>query len=204
MIKSDKFNKYSEYLLLSKDLADKNSVVIKKFAVYIHKLIYNITTLVCIMTLLSNSNKLDKNILNYTNNYIKKMCMKKNKMSMKGGNAGTTMPATYFGDLEEAYNEVNVGNDVQGINWDGGLIRNQLGGCNNCSFNKKILLEIGKILKEHKIKASSIIKQDLANIIKMYLYHIVNLLKQKNKTKKLTYDKLKTILIKNKIRKILN
>ena len=54
MIKSDKFNKYSEYLLLSKDLADKNSVVIKKFAVYIHKLIYNITTLVCIMTLLSN------------------------------------------------------------------------------------------------------------------------------------------------------
>ena len=78
MIKSDKFNKYSEYLLLSKDLADKNSVVIKKFAVYIHKLIYNITTLVCIMTLLSNSNKLDKNILNYTNNYIKKAGLPKN------------------------------------------------------------------------------------------------------------------------------
>ena len=56
---SKKFNKYSEFLLLSKNLIDKkDSRIINRFAFVINMFIYNIVTLSCIITLINNNNRL--------------------------------------------------------------------------------------------------------------------------------------------------
>ena len=94
MLKSNKYNNYSKKLLLDKNLIKSNNKsVISKFALYINMVVYNVTTLACIIALLKyNTNKLNKEILYSTKLQINKMCNIKNKI--KGG---TVLPSSYFG-----------------------------------------------------------------------------------------------------------
>ena len=208
MINTKKLNNYSKFLLNKRNLIHNNKAVVNKFAFNINMVVYNITTLMSIIAILVlNTNKIDNNTLKIGKMFINKMCMTKTKKTMKGG---TVLPISYFGgDDSELYNAPE-GTNVQNIQWDKGLIREALplsmqnGGCenNNCSFNKTLLMLVGKILKEHKMKIDKLTKQELVNIIKLNLYSIVELLKSKSKKKLLTLKSMKNILSKSKMKKL--
>jgi len=203
---------YSKNLLTKYNLIESknNNRIIKKFTLYINILIYNITTLVSIIAiLLFNTNHITKKIIKIGKIYIiKKMCIKNVKKIQSGG---TNLPPIYYGNTEDnaSYNAA-LGSDVQNIEWNKGLVREALipnliqnGGCNDCDLNKTLLLLIGKIIKEHKMKINKNDKQNLANIIKLNITEIINLLKLKSKNKKLTIKSLNNILLKSKMKYII-
>ena len=211
MINTKKLNNYSKFLLNKENLIGNNNAIVNKFAFHINMVVYNITTLISIIAILVlNSNKIDNNTLKIGNMYLNKMCISKKTKLMKGG--GVVLPSSYSGcDDSQLYNAPE-GVNVQNIEWSQGLVRNALmpnsmqsGGCNykNCSFNKQLLLLVSKIIKEHKMKIDKTTKQELVNIIKIYLYNIINILKLKSKRKLLTLKSMKTILLKSKMKKLL-
>lgn len=201
-----KFNKYSEFLLLSKNLIDKkDSKVINRFAFVINMFIYNIVTLSCIITLINNNNSVFTiNNLNQTKNYLNKEFKVSSKI--KGGNP--VLSPSYFGKNEDQnYSENNVMNDIK-VDFEAGILRPQLGGsnggCNNCSFNKLLMISAGKIYKEHKVKISKDLKQVVVNIVKNNLYKMVYLLKKKSKNNKLSINKINLYLNKSVYKKLIN
>jgi hypothetical protein len=203
---SKKFNRYSEYLLLSKNLIEKkDSRIINRFAFIINMFIYNIVTLSCIITLINNNNSVFTiNNLNHTKNYLDKEFKVSSKI--KGGNP--VLSPSYFGKNEDQhYSENNVMNDIE-VNFEAGILRPQLGGsnggCNNCSFNKLLMISAGKIYKEHKVKVSKDLKQIVVNIVKNNLYKMVYLLKMKSKNNKLSVNKINLYLNKSVYKKLIN
>ena len=203
---SKKFNKYSEFLLLSKNLIDKkDSKVINRFAFIINMFVYNIVTLSCILTLINNNNSVfTENSLNQTKNYLNKEFKVSSKI--KGGNP--VLPSSYFGKNDEQfYNENNVMEDIK-VNFEEGILKPQLGGskggCNNCSFNKLLMISAGKIYKEHKVKINKDFKQVIVNLVKNNLYKMVYLLKKKSKNNKLSVNKINLYLNKSVYKKLIN
>lgn len=203
---SKKFNKYSEFLLLSKNLIDKkDSRIINRFAFVINMFIYNIVTLSCIITLINNNNSVfTENSLNQTKNYLNKEFKVSSKI--KGGNP--VLSPSYFGKNDDQhYSENNVMNDFK-VNFEAGILRPQLGGskggCNNCSFNKLLMISVGKIYKEHKVKISIDLKQVVVNIVKNNLYKMIYLLKKKSKNNKLSVNKINLYLNKSVYKKLIN
>lgn len=203
---SKKFNKYSEYLLLTKNLIEKkDSRIINRFAFIINMFIYNIVTLSCIITLINNNkNVFTINNLNQTKNYLNKEFKVSSKI--KGGDP--VLSPSYFGKNEDQhYSENNIMNDIK-VDFEAGILRPQLGGsnggCNNCSFNKLLMISAGKIYKEHKVKVSKDLKQIVVNIIKNNLYKMVYLLKKKSKNNKLSINKINLYLNKSVYKKLIN
>lgn len=206
MINIKNLNNYSKFLLYKRNIIS-NKAIVNKFAFYINMIIYNITTLISIIAILViNTNNININTLKIGNTYLNNMC-NGSKSSMKGG---TNLPASYNGTDDSMFYNAEEGIDVQNIQWENNLIRqelgtsgNQSGGCakKNCSFNKKLLLLVSKILKEHKMKIDKSTKQELINIIKNYVYRTVDILKSNKK--KLTLKSMKNILSKSKIKKLL-
>ena len=203
---SKKFNKYSEFLLLSKNLIDKkDSKVINRFAFIINMFVYNIVTLSCILTLINNNNSVfTENSLNQTKNYLNKEFKVSSKI--KGGNP--VLPCSYFGKNDDhLYNENNVMEDIK-VNFEEGILKPQLGGskggCNNCSFNKLLMISAGKIYKEHKVKINKDFKQVVVNLVKNNLYKMVYLLKKKSKNNKLSVNKINLYLNKSVYKKLIN
>jgi hypothetical protein len=219
-------SKYSAFLLKSNNLVKTNSekTLVNYFNKLINMVIYNIVSLTCILTiLLFNSNTVNLNSIQITKKYLSDMC--KTNKSMKGG---TVLPSEYFGVDSNRYtaNAEPYGNTV---NFEEGFARpaltstmpampamagGNLGGCNHCGrtdkktggelgFNKQLLIVVSKIFKEHKVKIDKKLKQDLVNLIKMYVYLIVNKVKsKKNKKKELTVMMTKNILSKSSLRKL--
>jgi hypothetical protein len=213
-------SKYSAFLLKSNNLVKTNSekVLVNYFNKLINMVIYNIVSLTCILTiLLFNSNTVSLNCIQITKNYLSDMC--KTNKSMKGG---TVLPSEYFGVDSNRYtaNAEPYGNTV---NFEEGFARpaltstmpamagGNLGGCNKCGnknggelgFNKQLLIVVSKIFKEHKVKIDKKLKQDLVNLIKIYIYLILNKVKsKKNKKKELTVMMTKNILSKSSLRKL--
>ncbi len=190
--------KYSKYLLLNLKLFnEKNTAVIKLFSFYINILIYNVITITSIISLLIfNSNTITNNTISMTKNYLNDMC-KINKTKMKGG---TVLPSSFYGNDDTPLYNYEAGVNVQDIDFNSNVLREQLGGCNNCEYNKQILISINRILKEHKIKANKTIKQSLANMIKYYLHYMIKILKNK----KINNTVIKKILMKSKIKKLIS
>lgn len=193
--------KYSKYLLLNLKLFnEKNTAVIKLFSFYINIIIYNVITITSIISLLIfNSNTITNNTISMTKNYLNDMC-KIDKIKMKGG--GTVLPSSFYGNNDTHLYNYEEGVNVQNIDFNKNVLREQLGGCynNNCEYNKQILISINRILKEHKIKANKTIKQSLANMIKYYLHYMIKILKNK----KINNTVIKKILMKSKIKKLIS
>tara|TARA_B100001540_G_C15816779_1_gene648014 strand:- start:5303 stop:5896 length:594 start_codon:yes stop_codon:yes gene_type:complete len=192
----NKFNKYSKTLLAKNNLVCKDAKIIALLSTYINYIVYNITTLNCIILLLIfDSNQLRENTLSLTNNYLNKMCPM-GKSKMKGG---MSMPSEYFGVDSGRYSS-SEGSDVQLVDFEKGILRQQLGGCNNCSFNTLLKTSVSKVLKQHKVKASPDVKQILVNCIKKYIYRMFKIIKSK---KELKYQYVKSKIMKSCLKKII-
>lgn len=200
MLSSTKFSNYSKKILMENKLLNKNNkLVIKKMALYIDMLIFNITTISSIIALLLfNKDRLDNEIINLTKQHISTQSSKK----MRGGGM---MPATYFGADESNTYGADAGRDILQINFESGTLRPQIGGCEimTCKINKNILGKISKILKEYKIKADKNIKIEICKIVKLNIYKMVNLLKTKIKNKELSVILLNRILLKSKYKNLI-
>ena len=123
MLSSTKFSNYSKEILMKNKLLNKNNkLVIKKMALYIDMLIFNITTISSIVALLLfNKNRLNYEIINLTKQHISTQSSKK----MTGG---IGMPATYFGADEEKIYSAETGGDILQINFENGIARPEIGG----------------------------------------------------------------------------
>ena len=199
MLSSTKFSNYSKKILMENKLLKKNNkLVIKKMALYIDMLIFNITTISSIIALLLfNKDRLDNEIINLTKQHISTQSSKK----IIGG----MMPATYFGADESNTYSADAGGDILQVNFESGTLRPQIGGCEimTCKINKNILGKISKILKEYKIKADKNIKIEICKIVKLNIYKMVNLLKTKIKNKELSIILLNKILLKSKYKNLI-
>ena len=193
----NKFTKYSKTLMSKNNLVTDDLKVIKLLSIYINYIVYNITTLNCIIQLLIfDTNELNENSINLTNNYIDKMCFIR-KSKMKGG---TSMPQEYYGDVSNRYSYNMDDTNVQNVDFVNGILRNQLGGCKNCGFNTLLKMSVSKILKQHRVKVSPTIKQLLVNNIKKYIYKLFIVIKTKNKLK---YKYVKNKIMKSYLKKLI-
>lgn len=204
--------KYSEFLLMSKNIIDnKQPAVINYYAKVINMIIYNIVSLTSILTiLLFDSTKVTNNTIIVTKKYLNDMC-KINK-KIKGG---TVLPAEFFGADSGRYN-ADAGGDLLKVDFENLQARptisstmestmtgGGMGGCKLCKkmkggelgFNKQLLIIVSKIFKEHKIKIHKTLKQDLVNLIKMYVYFLLN--KLHNSKKKINLTIMKKLIKKS-------
>lgn len=207
--------KYSEFLLISKKIINnKQNAIINHYSKVINMIIYNIVSLTSILTiLLFNSNKVTNNSITVTKKYLNDMC-KINK-KIKGG---TVLSSEFFGSDSGRYN-ADAGGDILKVDFENLVARptinstmeestnmkggGDIGGCKNCKkieggtqgFNKQLLIIVSKVFKEHKIKIDKLLKQDLVNLIKTYVYFITHKL-HKNK-KKMTLTIMKNIIKKS-------
>lgn len=192
----NKFNKYSKTLLAKNNLLCKDAKIIALLSTYINYIVYNITTLNCIILLLIfDSNQLRENTLSITNNYLNKMCPM-GKSKMKGG---MSMASEFYGVNSGRYFN-DPGNDVQEVNFEDNILRNQLGGCNSCGFNTLLKTAVSKVLKQHKVKASADVKQILVNCIKKYIYKMFKIIRSK---KELKYQYVRNKIMKSCLKKII-
>ena len=204
--------KYSEFLLISKNIIDnKQTAIINYYAKVINMIIYNIVSLTSILTiLLFDSTKVTSNTIIVTKKYLNDMC-KINK-KIKGG---TVLPAEFFGTDSGRYN-ADAGSDLLKVDFENFQARpaisstmestmtgGDMGGCKLCKklkggelgFNKQLLVIVSKIFKEHKIKIHKTLKQDLVNLIKTYLYFLTH--KLHNSKKKLNLTIMKKLIKKS-------
>lgn len=204
--------KYSEFLLMSKNIIDnKQPALINYYAKVINMIIYNIVSLTSILTiLLFDSTKVTSNTIIVTKKYLNDMC-KINK-KIKGG---TVLPAEFFGADSGRYT-ADAGNDLLKVDFENSQARptisstmestmtgGGMGGCKLCKkmkggelgFNKQLLVIVSKIFKEHKIKIHKTLKQDLVNLIKTYLYFLTH--KLHNSKKKINLTIMKKLIKKS-------
>jgi hypothetical protein len=141
----------------------KRTVIYKLLSKYIDVLIFNVVTILSIITMINNSNTIHKNALKLLKEYINETCHSK-KIS-----GGTTLPSEYFGINSGIYNENNFTGNILDIDFSSGILRPQIGGGGLTKLNKddiKILSQsIKNIFTYYKLKVSNDIIQELVNLI---------------------------------------
>jgi len=141
----------------------KKTVIYKLLSKYIDILIFNVVTILSIITMINNSKTIHKNALKLLKEYINETCHSK-KIS-----GGTTLPSEYFGINSGIYNENNFTDNILDIDFSSGILRPQIGGGGLTKLNKddiKILSQsIKNIFTYYKLKVSNDIINELVNLI---------------------------------------
>jgi hypothetical protein len=141
----------------------KRTVIYKLLSKYIDVLIFNVVTILSIITMINNSNTIHKNALKLLKEYINETCHSK-KIS-----GGTTLPSEYFGINSGIYNENNATGNILDIDFSSGILRPQIGGGGLNKLNKddiKILSHsIKNIFTYYKLKVSNDIIHEVVNLI---------------------------------------
>ena len=140
----------------------KKTAVYKLLSKYINILIFNIVTILAIITLINNSNVIQKEALKLLKTYINETC---HHRKISGG----SLPSEYFGINSGRYSENNITDNVLDINFSSGILRPQLGGGGYSKLSnenvKKISSNIKTILNYYKLKIPNDIIIELVNII---------------------------------------
>lgn len=201
----NKLLKYSEKFIINNkipiDSKDKIEIV-QHIALHIEYVIFNITSMLCLVAILNNTNKITTKTLDVGKNYIETTCKIPGKL-MTGGYLGS---ATFLGINEPAYNESNPSSDVMTLNFADGLARQQVGGSGSKSKSDMLqslsLSLINVILKHHGLSAAKSVKNEIYHIAKFHIHCALNCLKKHTKTMKVTkVTHLMKILKKHKMLK---
>jgi hypothetical protein len=138
----------------------KKIIIYKLLSKYIDVLIFNVITILSIITMINNSNTIHKSALKLLKEYINETCHSK-KIS-----GGTTLPSEYFGINSGIYNENNATGNILDINFSSGILRPQIGGGGLNKDDIKILSHsIKNILTYYKLKVSNDIINELVHLI---------------------------------------
>jgi hypothetical protein len=135
-----------------------NATVYKSLSKNIEVLIFNVISIASIISLINNSQTIQKTSILMVRDYINDKC---NTPQMKKG--GTSLPSDYFGSINPAYSENNITTDVLGIDFTSGIVRAQIGGGGNSRKSYKLtktdtnefITAIKNICKYYNLKISS-------------------------------------------------
>jgi hypothetical protein len=178
-----KLQKYCEKLFESNGIiiyAKDKYKIIQQVALYIDALIFNVVSIICIITIINNSNKITEKTLAVGKEYIESKCQF-NYAKVSGGNITMTGgsrlgSATFLGISEPMYRADNPTNNVLITDFANGVLRPQIGGKSSAS-DKLISVYMKSILSYHNMKVSKDISQDIEKIIKFHIMCLINNLK---------------------------
>lgn len=166
---SDKFFIENKVKVSMKD----RSKVISRFSLHIEYMVFNIVSMLCLIAIINNSDKITDQTLKVARKYIENNCQFKypntSKVNpQKGGRLGS---ATFLGINEPMYSTNNPTNDILPVDFTSGIARPQIGGksSNNKILKKIILSYINNILSHHNVKASKTVKNEIFEITKFHV-----------------------------------
>jgi hypothetical protein len=176
-----------------------NTNVYKSLSKNIEILIFNIISIASIITLINNSRTIQKTAVLMVRDYIHDKC---NTPQMKKG--GTSLPSDYFGNINPAYNENNITNDILNVDYGSGIARAQIGGggYSRKSYkltkvdNDEFVSAIKNICKYYNLKIGSECIKILVDIIVENMDCLFNYLHMASKP--ITTDIIKKIIKLNK------
>jgi len=176
-----------------------NTTVYKSLSKNIEVLIFNVISVASIISLINNSNTIQKTAVLMVRDYINDKC---NTPQMKKG--GTSLPSDYFGAINPAYSENNITNDVLGIDFTSGIARAQIGGGGNSRKSYKLtkadtnefIAAVKNICKYYNLKISSDCIKLLIDIIVENIDCLFNYLHMASKP--ITTDIIKKMIKLNK------
>ena len=139
------------------------TTIYKLLSKYIDILIFNVVTILSIITMINNSNTIHKEALKLLKTYINETC---HKSKLSGG----SLPSEYFGINSGIYNENNATGNILDIDFSSGILRPQIGGGGEIyKLSKddiKVLAgNIKNIVNYYKLKVSNDIIIELVNLI---------------------------------------
>jgi hypothetical protein len=194
-----KLQRYSEKLLKDNFIIIKSTEkdkVLQQIALYIDALVFNIVSILCVISVINNSSKITTKTLEVGRKYIDTKCnfsYTKLQSKMSGGRLGS---ATFLGATEPMYSENNPTNNLLTIDLNGEYIRPQIGGAKD-KTRKIIYYLINNVLKYHHITTDKNIKEQICKIICFHLNCLTKQLKICNKPLYLNY--VNKVVKKNKI-----
>jgi len=177
-----------------------NSMVFKSLSKNVEVLIFNVISIAAIISLINNSQTIQKEAVKMVRDYINDKC---NTPQMKKG--GTSLPSDYFGVAHPSYDTNNITNDVLTIDFSSGILRNQIGGGGSShrksyklskSDNNEFTNAIKNICKYYNLKINSDVIKMLIDIIVENMDCLFNYLHMASKP--LTADIIKKMIKLNK------
>ena len=194
-----KLQKWAEKILNDHEIAvnkkDKYKMI-EQLALYFDALIFNIVSIICLITVINNSTKITQNTLAVAKKYIESKCQF--NYAMTGGRMGS---ATFLGAHESMYSANNSVANVLNVDFANDIARPQIGGSIDKTY-KFVSIYMNSILSYHTVRADKEIKKQIFDIIKYHIKCLLGHLKEKNKT--LTFKELNKIVKNNKILHPLN
>lgn len=182
MDKYTKLQRYSEKLCKEHHIMLKSSEkekIIQQIALYIDALIFNVVSIICLITVINNNSKITNKTLEVGKKYIDTKCnfnYTKLTSKMSGGRLGS---ATFLGANESMYSASNPTNDILPIDLNGEFARPQIGGA---KMSKVIYSYMNSILAYHNISASKDVKNEICKIIEHHIKCLVSNLKSSGKS----------------------
>ena len=192
-----KLYKFSDKLLKKNKISiDENQEeqIIEQLVLYIDTIMFNIISIICLITVLNDKEKITLETLEVAKKYIHNKCY---NGKMNGGSVIGS--ATYLGVEEPMYKVDNPTNDILNINLINGVARPQIGGKKNKIYERSIYAYINSILIYHDVKATKELKKDIYNIINNQIECLINQLMTISIKKKITLKKMINIAKKNKL-----
>jgi hypothetical protein len=176
-----------------------NAMVYKSLSKNIEVLIFNVISIAAIISLINNSQTIQKEAVKMVRDYIHDKC---NTHQMKKG--GTSLPSDYFGVANSSYNVNNNTNDILGIDFASGIARTQIGGGGSTRKSYKLsksdtdefINVIKNICKYYNLKISSEVIKMLIDIIVENMDCLFNYLYMASKP--ITTDLIKKMIKLNK------
>lgn len=180
----------------------ERSKVINQFALHIEYTVFNIVSMLCLIAIVNNTDKITDKTLKVAKKYIENKCEFKypkkitsQVIQQKGGRLGS---ATFLGINEPMYSADNQSNDILPVDFKTGIARPQIGGnpSNNKILKKLVLSYINHILSHHNVKASKTIKDEIFELTKFHIDCMFNCIK---KSKTVTVSVIKGCINKHKV-----
>lgn len=172
--------------------------VIEQISIYLDALVFNIVSIMCLISTINDSKEITKKTLDVSKQYIETECKfyyTQLSTSKSGKMTGGLGSSAILGAQEGMYSVDNTGSDILHLDFENGEARPQIGG--KLKDNGLIYKCIGFILKYHGIKASKDIKNEICKIIHTHMECLFKNLARDNK--KLTLSKLNRVVKSNNI-----
>lgn len=156
--------------------------IITRFSLHVEYVIFNVVSMLCLIAILNDSDRIIDKTINVAKKYIENKCeFKYPKVTPNKQNGGRLGSATFLGATDNRYMDTNSTNDILPVDFESGLARPQIGGksSNNKILKKIVMSYINNILSHHNVKANKEIKECIFEIAKFHIDCLINCIKTK-------------------------
>lgn len=189
----------------------ERSKIVDHISKYIEYMIFNMITVVCILSMSQGVDKIFEEHVQYLQHYVDKRCstqkrqrVERRMQKRKGGAFNT---ASFYGVAEPQYSASHSTSDVMSANIPAGIARPALqttaiftGGRNNCNkLNKYILRKIKDVFKFFNISINKYIPHKFVELFNKYMDELFANIKSSVKNKQLSYAKTLAIVNRSRI-----